>query len=134
MAMAFNTTGSAEASALLAPMSRSAQLAISDQNIEALMGGHAATVPDTRRQNVTQPRLHDAYIGSNEFLSNTMVDLLLTSDISFVTTVLLPLFHHDDPCIKWKEISEDNGIMEPEQEGGGMATTTTPPPSASPWR
>ena len=95
-----------------------AQLAISDQHVEALMGGHASNVPDTRRRNVTQPRLHDAYMGSNEFLANTMIDLLLTSDISFVTTELMPMFHHDDPLLKWKEISEDNGIMEPEQEGG----------------
>ena len=101
------------------------QLAISDAHVEALMGGHSANVPDTRRRDVTQPRLHDAYIGNNELLANTMIDLLITSDISFVTSVLMPLFYHPNPTIKWKEINEDNGLMEPEQEGGVPSLKST---------
>lgn len=104
---------------------RTSKLAISDAHVEALIGGHPNNLPDTRRKDVTQPRLHDAYLGSNEMLSNTMLDLLITSDISFVTSVLMPLFYHPNPTIKWKEINEDNGLMEPEQEGGVPSLKST---------
>lgn len=104
---------------------RTSKLAISDSHVEALMGGHPNNLPDTRRKDVTQPRLHDAYLGSNEMLANTMLDLLITSDISFVTSTLMPLFHHPNPTIKWKEINEDNGLMEPEQEGGVPSLKST---------
>ena len=104
---------------------RTSKLAISDAHVEALMGGHPNNLPDTRRKDVTQPRLHDAYLGSNEMLSNTMLDLLITSDISFVTSTLMPLFYHPNPTIKWKEINEDNGLMEPEQEGGVPSLKST---------
>ena len=101
------------------------RIATSDEHVEALMGGHSMNVPDTRRKDVTQPRLHDAYIGNNELLANTMIDLLINGDISFVTSVLMPLFHHPNTTIKWKEINEDNGLMEPEQEGGVPSLKST---------
>ena len=97
----------------------SAELARSDAGAATIFGDLPCLAPDTRRAGVVQPRLHDAYMRTGcELVANSVVELLKTGKISFVVDQLLPLLYHPNPIIHWKETWEDNGLMEPEQEGG----------------
>lgn len=93
-------------------------VAVADDAAAAILGGHDNSVADTRRKTTTTPRLHDAYEGGNQLMANTIIDLLATSDISFVTDILLPMLYHANPNIKWRQEWEENGLMEREQDGG----------------
>ena len=50
-----------------------------DKYVEALMRGHSFTAADTR---VKQLRIHDAYVGQNQLLANTIIDMMQSSNIS----------------------------------------------------
>lgn len=61
--------------------------------------------------------LPDAYKGRNDYLSSTLVEILLSGN-SFITSRCLPMMHRDDPNIRWSTMKFDSTLVDYEAEQG----------------
>jgi hypothetical protein len=62
--------------------------------------------------------LPDAYRGRSDFLRNTVVDLMTESRNNFLTSVILPMRHTDNPNMKWSSFKFDQTLVDFEPEQG----------------
>lgn len=61
--------------------------------------------------------LPDAFKGRNDFLSNTIVDVVIAQN-SFMTRHVLPMQHREDPTLRWASFSFDRTLADYEPEQG----------------